>query len=61
MLGRLRQEDPKFKASLGYSEFKASLGNLVKPCTKMKVKRELGIQKVKREVIQNTCLLCMRP
>lgn len=43
-LWRLRQEDHKLKASLGYwEEFQDSLINLVRPCLKVKtVKRGVG-------------------
>lgn len=42
-MGALRQDDSKVKGSLSYIVW-ASLGNLVIPCLKIKVERELGIQ-----------------
>jgi hypothetical protein len=37
--GRLRQEDHKFKAYLGYIEFLASLAYIRRPCLKKKKKK----------------------
>lgn len=42
------------KACLGWSEFKARLDNLTKPCFKAKVKTGF-------DQFQNTCLTCTRP
>jgi hypothetical protein len=38
--GRLRQEDHKFKAYLGYIEFLASLAYIRRPCLKKKKKKK---------------------
>lgn len=42
ILRRMRQEDHRVKASLGYHEFKSSLNNLLRTCLKMKSRRGLG-------------------
>lgn len=42
ILRRMRQEDHRVKASLGYHEFKSSLNNLLKTCLKTKSRRGQG-------------------
>jgi hypothetical protein len=37
---RLRQEDHEFEAYSLYSEFKGSLGNIERPCLKIKIKKK---------------------
>jgi hypothetical protein len=51
---RLRQEDYKFKASLGYREFWASLGNIVTLCLKNRNKQNPH----QKQTPKNVILLC---